>query len=164
MDFNKEIRIYLIAVKNDILNQINTNDFVASGTMRNKLRVVANQHFLDGEIRGTFYMQYLEKGYRKKPSFVGRNFVANLIDWMRFRNISPKRNGVILPATETNLKRSAFGIAKGIVKKGTPATRQEKNLDIAGAMAKHVQPLMEGITLEFFKTFNDDLKIKPKQS
>jgi len=163
MDLEKEIRTYLKAVRKDVAQQIKTHNFIASGRMLANFRVAANQ-FLAGEIRGVFYMNFLQEG-ATKPKGVNRAFIKNIVDWMRFRGIQPKRRSrdgalSVVPSTVTNIKRAAFGIAKGIVADGTPATRREKNLDIVGAMNRHKSEYLEAIGKQFLLTFEDNLKIK----
>ena len=158
MDFEVEIRTYLKAVRADVVAQIDKYNYIASGRMRRNFRVVANQ-FLSGEIRGVFYMNFLQKG-SKKPKGVSRLFVDNIVNWMNSRRIQPKRDGIPVANTTTNIRRSAYGIAKGIVMNGTPATRGEKNLDIVGAMERHKRPYLESIGKEFLLEFNNKLTIK----
>ena len=163
MDLSKEIRKYLIAVRKDITAQIDKHDFIASGRMRRNTRVVANQ-YLAGEVRGVYYMNFLQEG-TSKPKKVSKGFVDNIIDWIGYKGIALKRtrkdgSTYIVPNTKSNIKRSAFGIAQGIVDKGTPATRREKNIDIIGAMNRHKNDYLEAIGKEFLLTFEDKLKIK----
>ena len=163
MDLEEEIRDYLKAVRKDVTAQIDKHNFIASGRMRSNFRVVANQ-FLAGEIRGVFYMNFLQEG-TAKPKKVGKDFVANIIEWMRFKGIQPKRinkdgSFYVVPNTTSNIKRSASGIAQGIVDNGTPATRREKNLDIIGAMNRHKKKYLESIGKEFLLTFEKNLKVK----
>ena len=163
MDLEVEIRNYLKAVRKDVSNQIDTNGFIASGRMKRNFRVVANQ-YLVGEIRGVYYMNFLQEG-TSKPKKVSKAFVANIAEWMKFKGISLKRkrkdgSTYIVPNTTSNIKRVAGAIAYGIVDKGTPATRREKNLDIIGAMNRHKKPYLEAIGKEFLLTFEKNLKIK----
>lgn len=159
MNLDKEIRAYLVEVKKDLVQQIDNQALIASGRMKNSLRVVANQRLV-GELRGTLYTQYNEKGFNVKPKNVSRRFVDNIKEWMYYKGISPKRNGEILPATSTNIRRSAFAIAKGIIDNGTPVTQGLKGIDIEGAMKKHESAYLNNIGKEFFKSFDERLTIK----
>jgi len=159
MNFEKQIRSYLVDVRKDVTKQINALQMSASGRMEHKFRVVANQHLV-GEIRGVHYMKYLENTFTGRPQTVGRQFVENIIEWFRYKRLQPKRNGEIIPSTETNIKRSAFGIAKSIVANGTKYSKSGVGLDIQGAMNRHKSDYLESIGKEFLKEFSENLKIK----
>ena len=157
INFNKQIREYLDTVKIDIQSELRNQSLIATGSAVNSLRVVANQ-FLIGELRGVVYLNFLRKGFKEKPKSVSRSFIDNIIDWMLVKGIQPQREGEIVPSTETNIKRSAFGIAKGIVDKGTPVTRGEKGVDINRILNENLPDYLEGVAGELLLNFQDKIK------
>jgi len=157
INFNKQIREYLDTVKIDIQSELRIQEFEATGSAINSLRVVANQYLI-GELRGVVHLNFLVKGFKTKPLAVSRAFIDNIILWMQARNIMPKRKGVIVPATYTNITRSAFSIAKGIVDKGTPVTRGEKGVDIIRILNDNLPDYLEGVASDFLLNFKDKIK------
>ena len=157
INFNRQIREYLDTVKLDIESELTNQYPGASGQARSSLRVVANQ-FLIGELRGVVYLNFLLKGFTTKPRSVSRAFIDNIISWMGFRNIQPMRDGEILPSSETNIRRSAFAIAKGVVDKGTPVTRSEKGIDLQRILNENLPEYLEGVAGNLLVNFQDKIK------
>ena len=157
IDFNRQIREYLDTVKGDIQSELHAQSMNATGTASASLRVVANQ-FLIGELRGVVYLNFLFKGFKEKPRSVGRQFVDNIIRWMQVKGISPQRDGQIVASTSTNIRRSAFSIAKGITEKGTRVTRGEAGIDINRILEENLPPYLEGVAAGFLVDFQDKIK------
>ena len=161
MNFDRQFTDFLTNVRKDIQGQFREQDLNASGFAMNSLKVVANQ-YIKAQIVGRRYTKYLEKGWKGRPKSVGRNFVDNIIQWMSFRGIQPKRDGKIIPSTETNIKRSAFGIAKGITQFGTSVNKGFKGLEFQKAINQNMSPFLQSIGAEFTIEFKEKLKIKRK--
>ena len=157
INFNAHIREYLDTVKLDIQSELQNQDMNATGTASSSLRVVSNQ-FLIGEVRGVVYLNFLLKGFTQKPKSVGRAFVDGIIRWMEVRGIMPQRDGEILPATATNIKRSAFSIAKGITEKGTRVTRGEAGIPIRQILDDNLPDYLEGVAGQLLVNFSDKIK------
>lgn len=161
MNFDRQFTDFLTNVRKDIQSQFDSTGLNASGFARNSLKVVANQ-FLKAEIRGRRYTAYLETGFKEKPKSIGRRFIDGLISWMKSRGIQPQRRGEIAPYTEDNIKRSAFNIARSIVKTGTSINKGRKGLNFEEAINANMTPFLESVGAEFVVSFTDKLKIKRK--
>ena len=157
IDFNRQIREYLDTVLIDIQSELKGQGMNATGAASASLRVVANQ-FLIGELRGLVYLNFLVKGFTQKPRSVGRQFVDNIIRWMQVKGISPQRDGQVVPSTATNIRRSAFGIAKGITIRGTRVTRGEAGIDINKILEENLPPYLEGVAGQLLVSFSDKIK------
>ena len=44
---------------------------------------------------------------------------GKIIEWMKAKNIQPRKNGQFVPSTDANYKRSAFAIGRAIYQNGT---------------------------------------------
>ena len=159
MEFKQENTAFLRNVKQDIQEQFKNRDLIASGFAVNSLKIVANQ-FINAQIVGRKYTAYLETGFKGKPKNVSTSFINGIIAWMASRGIAPMRNGEVLPSTSTNIKRSAFGIARGIVSRGTSINQGRQGLEIEVAIQKNMTPYLESIGANYVATFKDKLKIK----
>lgn len=159
MDFKTENTEFLRNVLKDIKQQFKTRDLVASGFAINSMKIVANQ-FITAQIVGRKYTEYLQTGFKGKPRNVSRSFVDGIMLWMGYRGILPKRNGEIIPSTTTNIKRSAFGIARGIVKRGTSINQGRQGLEFERAIESNMTPYMESIGKKYLVTFQEKTKIK----
>ena len=157
IDFNQHIRAYLKEVQAAIVQSARSQNLNATGTALNSLRVVANQYLI-GELRGVFYINFLRTGFTGKPRSVSRLFIDNIIIWMRAKGIFPEKDGQIVPSTSSNIRRSAFGIAKGIVDHGTRVTRGEAGIPITKILEDNLTPYLEGVASEFLLNFKDKLK------
>ena len=153
MNLSPQIRAYLIEVRKDLTSQIDELGMKASGRMKRNLRVVANQ-YLEGEIRGEFYTEFLTKPYTKKPSGVSPAFVARIKSWMQWKGIQPDNDKTI--------EQASNAIAHKIVEKGTKWSKPGKGLDIPGAMKRHESKYLKSIGEEFLLTFSKKLTIKRK--
>lgn len=161
-DFKRIYREYLNTVKDDIQVEMNSQNRIASRQAYNSMRVVANQ-FLEAEIRGVKYIQYLENGVGSQPKTFGKGLIKNIMDWMRAKGISPFHKGQILPSTETNLKRAAGGIARSLVRNGTAIKRGEPGLHIKEAIDENKPQLLKDMGAEMVLEFKDIMKLKRKK-
>ena len=158
IDIARHQREYLETVKLDVLSDLNSRGMNATGNLKQSLRVVENQ-YLRAQLRGADYLNYLiSMNNSKRPRSRGRTFIDNIITWMKARGIRPQRENKIVPATNTNYRRSAFAIAGGIMTKGTKYQKpppQERGIDLRGHLKDNLPPYLEGITRELLINFKD---------
>jgi len=157
INFDRQIREYLDTVKIDIQSELRSQSLMASGNAFNSLRVVANK-FLIGELRGVVYLNFLIRGFKGKPKNVSTSFIDNIIAWMGFKGVQPQRDGLIVEATENNIRRSAFAIAKGITETGTRITRGEAGIPLNRILKDNLPKYLEGVQGQLLVSFQDSLE------
>ena len=153
---SKHLREYLETVKGDIIIDLDSNHMNATGFLRSSLRVVENQ-YLDAQLRGANYLPFVQTQPRtRKPN--SPRFWYQIFLWMQAKGIAPERDGKVLPATTTNLRRSAYAIAKGITERGTKYQRGARGVDLREHMKANLPKALEGISGEFLTQFRDKAK------
>ena len=158
-DFKAAYREYLNTIIVDVKAEMREQKRRATREAINSLRVVENQ-FLNAQIRGVKYFDYLRDHSGSKPRGIGRELVSNLMEWMKFKGIQPERRGKIEPSTEGNYKRSAFGIAQNMVDNGNEIYRGQKGIDFHTPIRENMPELLEDMGRVMVVSFTDKLTIK----
>ena len=157
--FKRIFREYLNTVRDDIVTEMRARNMPATGLAERTLRVVANQH-LEAQIRGQIYIGALETGVGSKPRGVGNSLIRNLMVWMKAKGVSPLRNGKVMPSNTDNLRRSAWGIAISLVRRGTAIYRGAKGIDLKAPIKDNMPKLLQSMGTEIVIEFKDKLTIK----
>lgn len=158
INLGPQIREFLTTVKEDIIKQIDAQKRNATGDLKRSLRVVSNQ-YLKGELRSNRYIQNLQTGVGSKPK--GLPF-KEIKDWIKAKGIKPRRKGKFIPATETNINRTAFVIARSIKEKGTAIKRGQKGLSIDQLIKENMPETLKDMGTKMIKDFDKDFKLRVK--
>ena len=145
-----------------IQRQLNVDRFTASGETGKSLTSETKQSgtILSTEIRskllnrgGSQVIQALDQGVSYKHTKPSTTEIAM---WMKAKRIRPRSaNGRFLSPSDTNLRRAAFAIAKGIGKLGTIARFKNRG---SGIMDFVIIPIFPQITSDIRKSLEWDLQ------
>ena len=150
-NFSTILNEYLQTVKSDIISEMSAQGRNASRTAVNSLRVVANQ-YLQAELRGVAYFEYLQDGVGSQPKAVSPEFRENIESWMRYKGITPD-NG-------KSIRSASYGIAKSIVDRGTAIRRGQQGLTITDIIKENIPTALKDISSEMVLEFTDKLTLR----
>jgi hypothetical protein len=149
----RAIREYLDTVKGDVIADLNRG-INATGAAKTKLRVVENQYFR-AQLRGVVYMPFLYSFNKKQsPKSVGREFIDNIIIWMKAKRVRPQRNGLTVSGSAVNYRRAAFSIAKGITESGNKY-KKTRGVDMTQHLKDNKPELLKDIGRALLTSFTD---------
>ena len=142
--------------------QLRVDGFNASGETGKSLRSETKQSgsILSTELKSreiyngvTQVIQALDQGVKYKGTKPSTSAISK---WMKEKNIRPRSaNGRFLSPSETNLRRAAFAIAKGIGKLGTIKRFQYRG---SSMMERVLLPLFPSITADIETSMGYDIQ------
>jgi len=141
-DFSPAYNEFLNTVKSDILSELSNQGRRATGSLANSLRVVANAD-LEAELRGNFYIEFLQTGIGSKPKGVSKSFVNAIESWMSAKNITGDANA----------------IAESIRKRGTAIRRGQRGIDIDQIIRDNTTTLLSDMGKVYEAQFIDGFKV-----
>lgn len=146
--------------------QMNIDKTVASGKTRDSVavEVVNTTLYLKSEAKGKYaILDLIDKGFHpsKPPPVEGPD---GIMQWMKDKNIQPKRKNRFVSRTETNYKRSAHAISRSISQKGAILRYNRKGSNILDFTFKNMEKRFEDIVLGGFEAdVNDFLEKNTKR-